>query len=80
MPRGSQPGERPGGRQKGTPNKKTREFIKSVEASGLTPLEWMLSVLRDKSAPPERRDEMAKVASLYVHPFVLAVIKMQLKK
>jgi hypothetical protein len=76
MPRGSQPGERRGGRWKGTPNKKTREFRESVAASGLTPLEWMLSVLRDETQPPERRDEMAKAAAPFVHPR-LATTKVQ---
>src|SRR5260221_7486186 len=68
MPRGPQPGERRGGRRKGTPNKKTREFRESVEASGLTPLEYMLAVLRDETAPVERRHEMAKAAAPFVHP------------
>jgi hypothetical protein len=68
MSRGSQPGERRGGRQKGTPNKKTRQFMERVQASGLVPLEYMLSVMRDETAPPERRDEMAKAAAPFVHP------------
>jgi hypothetical protein len=77
MPRGgSNPGERRGGRQKGTPNKKTRAFMESVEASGLVPLEYMLAVMRDETAPPERRDEMAKAAAPFVHPR-LAAVKVQ---
>ena len=35
---------------------------------GLTPLEYMLAVMRDPNEPPERRDEMAKAAAPYVHP------------
>src|SRR5258708_30948915 len=76
MPRESQPGERRGGRQKGTPNKKTREFMERVQASGLVPLEYMLAVMRDETAPPERRDEMAKAAAPFVHPR-LAAVKVQ---
>jgi hypothetical protein len=74
MPRGSQPGERRGGRRKGTLNTRTREFIERIEASGLVPLEYMLAVMRDETAPSERRDEMAKAAAPFVHPR-LAVTK-----
>ncbi len=66
--RGSPKGVRQGGRQKGTPNKASAAKAAEVAASGLTPLEWMLGVLRDKSAPYERRDEMAKAAAPYIHP------------
>jgi hypothetical protein len=36
------------------------------------PLEYMLSVMRDETAPPERRDEMAKAAAPFVHPRLTA--------
>ncbi len=48
--RGSAPGERRGGRQKGTPNKVTVKRAGEISASGKTPLEFMLSVLRDENA------------------------------
>jgi hypothetical protein len=57
-----------GGRVKGTPNKRTRDFHAAVSEAGLTPLAYMLSVLRDESVEPERRDEMAKAAAPYIHP------------
>jgi hypothetical protein len=38
-----------------------------VEASGLTPLEYMLSVLRDETMDTERRDWAAEKAAPYVH-------------
>jgi len=38
--RGARPGERRGGRQKGTRNKKTEELLGSVAGSGLTPMEF----------------------------------------
>ncbi|SRR5258708_10899904 len=72
MPRGSQPGEHRGGRQKGTPNKKTREFIERIAASGLVPLEYMLSVMRDEKQPQDVRMEMAKAAAPFVHPRLTA--------
>jgi len=33
-----------------------------------TPLEYMLSVINDAKADPDRRDRMAQVAAAYVHP------------
>jgi hypothetical protein len=51
MPRGSKPGERRGGRQKGTPNKKTalRNAALSAAAAdpNLSPLDYLLSVMGD---------------------------------
>ena len=62
-------GARPGaGRKKGTPNKRTAELTKAVEASGLTPLEYMLSVMRDEKADMPLRMDAGKAAAPYVHP------------
>ena len=66
--RGSAPGERRGGRQKGTPNKATAAREAEVEASGLTPLAFMLAVLRDKDASMEDRRWAAQHAAPYCHP------------
>ena len=38
MARGAKPGERPGGRKKGTPNKLTRTVMERVEALGVDPI------------------------------------------
>lgn len=66
MPRG---GPRPGaGRKAGTPNKASQARQAQVAATGETPLDYMLSVMRDEYASKERRDEMAKAAAPYVHP------------
>jgi hypothetical protein len=73
VPRGSKPGERRGGRKKGTPNKVTLQKAAEIAASGLTPLDYMLSVLRDEEQPPERRDDMAKAAAPYCHPKLAAI-------
>lgn len=59
---------RTGGRPRGTPNKKTAEKIAAIEASGLTPLDYMLSVLRDDSNPLPIRLNAANSAAPYVHP------------
>lgn len=82
-------GKRPGaGRKKGVPNKRTAEVQKQVEASGVTPLEFMLKVMR--SEPPDglegmalvtamsMRFEAAKAAAPYVHAR-LASVEMKAK-
>lgn len=80
MPRGSAPGERRGGRKRGTPNKRTAE-IKAKAAdeaaelakSGETPLAYMLRVMRDDSSETQRRDAMAAKAAPYVHPTLSSI-------
>ena len=71
MPRG---GARPGaGRKPGTPNRVTAELQAAVAASGETPLDYMLRVMRSASEDNSRRDEMAKSAAPYVHAKLAAV-------
>ena len=67
MPRGSAPGERRGGRQKGTLNKRTAEMLAEIEAGGETPLAFMLRVMRDESVPMAVRMEAATRAAPYCH-------------
>ena len=57
-----------GGRKPGVPNKLTVERQAQVAASGLTPLDYMLRVMRDEQADDIRRADMAKAAAPYVHP------------
>lgn len=76
--RGSKPGERRGGRKKGTPNKKNAVKIAAIEQSGITPLDFMLNVMREpipedapiaaKNALRALRLDAAKSAAPYVHP------------
>lgn len=73
MARGSKPGERRGGRVAGVRNKATQDQRDAVAASGQTPLDYMLSVMRDPEAPSPRRDAMATAAAPYVHPKLAAV-------
>jgi hypothetical protein len=66
MPRG---GKREGaGRPSGAQNVKTVEQVEAVKASGLTPLDYMLSVLRNEANEPAQRLDAAKAAAPYVHP------------
>ena len=73
MPGGSKPGERRGGRQKGTPNKVNALKRAEIAASGETPLDYMLRIMRDETVDPERRDQMARCAAPYVHAKLQAV-------
>ena len=65
---GSRPGERRGGRRKGTPNKDNAARAAEIAASGETPLEYMIRTMRDPAAKYERRDWAAGAAAPYVHP------------
>jgi hypothetical protein len=71
MPRGSKPGERRGGRQKGTPNKKTalRNAALSAAAAdpNLSPLDYLLSVMGDDALVLETRVTAAREALPYFH-------------
>lgn len=45
MPRGSAPGERRGGRKRGTPNKSTQDLIEMIEATGCVhPVQGMAEI------------------------------------
>jgi hypothetical protein len=65
-------GYRPGaGRPKksGGPTKKelAQEAVREATSAGMTPLEYMLSVMNDRATDPDRRDKMAVAAAPYVH-------------
>lgn len=62
-----QPKPAAGGRKKGVPNKASVARAQAIAASGLTPLDYMLSVLRNTKAAPADRMEAAKSAAPYVH-------------
>ena len=67
-------GKRSGaGRPRGAPNKANAERQAAIAASGLTPLDYMLAVLRDESAEPNTRMEAAKSAAPYVHPKLASI-------
>src|SRR6516225_2028445 len=67
-------GKRPGaGRPRGSTNKFSTEIraaaATAAAASGEElPLQYMLRVMNDPQADPQRRDYMAKAAAAYVHP------------
>jgi hypothetical protein len=65
---GSPKGVKQGGRAKGTGNKATAAKAKAIEESGLTPLQYMINVMRKESGDPNIRLDAAKAAAPYVHP------------
>lgn len=71
MPRG---GKREGaGRKAGVRNRATEKQRAAIEGSGLTPLDYMLSVLRNTDADPKDRMWAAEKAAPYVHPKLATV-------
>ena len=71
MPRGSRPGERRGGRQRGAPNKKTliknAVFLAAAADPNRSPLDFMLALMRDPQVPFDLRIDMAAQAAPFVH-------------
>jgi hypothetical protein len=71
MPRGSKPGERRGGRQRGTPNKNTALKNAVLCAAAGNPnasaLDFMLGLMRDPNLPTDLRIEMATAVAPFVH-------------
>jgi hypothetical protein len=71
MPRGSKPGERRGGRKPGTPNKSTAlvtaAFATATSNPDLSPLDFLLGIMRDSSISPDWRMKAAQAALPYVH-------------
>jgi formylmethanofuran dehydrogenase subunit B len=61
-------GVKTGGRRKGVPNKATAAKAAAIAASGLTPLDFMLGVMRDECQELGVRLDAAKAAAQYVHP------------
>ena len=61
------------GRKKGVPNKATAAKVAAVSASGMTPLDFLLSVMRDVDNPLPVRIDAGKAAAPYVHPKLSSV-------
>ena len=71
MPRG---GPRSGaGRKGGSPNKASAQRQAEVAATGITPLEYMLAIMRDETHMPDVRLDAAKSAAPYVHPKLASI-------
>lgn len=67
-------GKREGaGRKPGVPNKRTAAQAEAIEASGLTPLDFMLGILRDENQLASNRMWAAEKAAPYVHAKLASV-------
>jgi hypothetical protein len=61
------------GRPKGSKNALTMEKIREIQASGITPLDYLLDIMRDGRRSLEVRIDAAKSAAPYCHPRLAAV-------
>lgn len=62
-----------GGRSKGTPNRVTEKREAEIAASGLTPLDFMLAILRNEAMSFDARFAAAEKAAPYCHAKLAAV-------
>jgi hypothetical protein len=60
-------GRKTGGRARGTKNKASTAREQAIAESGLTPLDYMLDLMRT-AENPAIRFEAAKAAAPYIHP------------
>jgi hypothetical protein len=71
MPRG---GLRPNaGRKKGSLNAKTQKVAERCFEEGITPLEYMLNIMRDPTQEFDTRMDAAKSCAPYMHPKLASV-------
>lgn len=56
------------GRPPGALNKRTSEIAAKCAEQGVTPLEYLLAVMRDADADPARRLQAAVASAPYLHP------------
>lgn len=61
------------GRKPGSATKKTREIAEAALESGQSPLEYLLSIMRDPMADEDKRIDCAKAAAPYIHPRLSSV-------
>jgi len=62
-----------GGRPKGSRNSLSQTKRLAIHASGLTPLDYFIQILRDPEQSYERRIDAAKAAAPYIHPRLAAI-------
>ena len=62
-------GARPGaGRKPGSKTRRVQEIAAKAAEAGITPLEYMLAILRDEAHDTATRMDAAKSAAPYIHP------------
>lgn len=67
-------GSRPGaGRKPGAATQRTREVADKAASEGITPLDYLLSVMRNERLDMKERVDAAKAAAPFVHPRLNAI-------
>ena len=62
-------GARPGaGRKRGSVTRRSAEVLDAALSEGLTPVEYMLGIMRDEKADPKMRTWAAEKAAPFCHP------------
>jgi len=61
------------GRKAGAATQRTREIADAAASSGITPLEYLLSVMRDVNTEQRERLAAAQSAAPYIHPKLSSV-------
>jgi hypothetical protein len=56
------------GRKSGSPNRRTAEIVSTALSEGVTPLEFMLKLMRDEDEDPKLRAWAAERAAPFIHP------------
>ncbi len=56
-----------------TQQEQSKTVAQAAKEAGLSPLQYMLEIMRDPDTLPQRRDDMAKACAPYVHPKLAAV-------
>lgn len=66
-------GKKTGGRRKGTPNKGVIKPYKRPAPEGMSPLDYLLSVMRSTAEATDLRVGAAKAAAPYMHRALKAI-------
>jgi hypothetical protein len=70
----SKGGARPGaGRKKSSLTVKTRDIAEEIAKSGVTPLEYLMSVVQDEASERKERMSAAMAAAPYMHPKLASI-------
>lgn len=56
------------GRPAGSPNRRSVEVVAEALSAGISPVEYMLTIMRDAEASPKDRAWAAEKSAPYVHP------------
>ena len=63
----------PKGRPPGARNIRSEETAKEIQESGLTPLDYLMRIVRDEKAPMKERIQCATAAAPFVHARLSAI-------